>query len=229
MFWIVAILICAALIAYLAYASACISSGVYLKALCKGDPARNAVALTFDDGPDDVMTPKVLDVLKRHGVQAAFFVVGSKAEKQPEIIRRIKEEGHLIGCHTYTHSPFFPLRGKEYVSAEITMTDDVVSLHTGSRMKFFRPPFGVTNPVIGKTVTGQGYVTVGWSIRSLDTMTGRSREDVAGKVGKQLHNGAVILLHDRLAEADRLLEMIIEEVHAKGMRVERADRLLEID
>ena len=109
------------------------------------------------------------------------------------------------------------------------MTDDVVSLHTGSRMRFFRPPFGVTNPVIGKTVTGQGYVTVGWSIRSLDTMTGRSREDVAGKVGKQLHNGAVILLHDRLAEADRLLEMIIEEVHAKGMRVERADRLLEID
>ena len=154
MYWIIALSLCTAVIAYLVYASASISSGVYLKALCKGSPARKAVALTFDDGPDEVMTPKVLDVLKRHGVQAMFFVVGEKAEKYPEIIRRIKEEGHEIGCHTFTHSPFFPLRAKEYVMAEIAMTDDVALLHTGSRMRFFRPPFGVTNPVIGKAVAG---------------------------------------------------------------------------
>lgn len=229
MCWVVAVSLCMALLAFLVYASACISSGVYLKALCKGDPWRNSIALTFDDGPDEDMTPKVLDVLKKYGVQAVFFVVGSKAEKHPEIMKRIRSEGHLIGSHTFSHSPFFPMRGRKYVSAELDMVDEAVFRHTGSRIRLFRPPFGVTNPVIGREVRRRGYITLGWSIRSLDTLTGKSREEVADRVAARLHHGAVILLHDRLPDADMLLEMIINEVLAKNVLLERADRLLEID
>lgn len=229
MCWVIAVPLCIVLLTFGVYASACISSGVYLKALCKGDPRRKAIALTFDDGPDREMTPKVLDVLKKYGVKAVFFVVGSKAEKHPQIMQRIKAEGHLIGNHTFSHSPFFPLRARKYVSAELAMTDEVVLRQTGDVVRLFRPPFGVTNPVIGRQAKRRGYITLGWSVRSLDTLASKTREEVAARVAARLHGGAVILLHDRLPEADVLLEMIIKEAVARGMALERADRLLEID
>lgn len=212
---------------FLVYASASISSGVYVKALCHGKADQPVVALTFDDGPDEDMTPKVLDVLRRHGVRATFFLVGEKAARNPEIVRQILNEGHLIGNHTWSHSPFFPTWSFTKVEKELAGTEKVVEEITGKRMKLFRPPFGVTNPVIGRAVRHKEYVAVGWSVRSLDTDLKCSREAVCRRVMDRMHNGAVVLLHDRLPEADRLLEMILQNLEKSGMRVVGTDELLE--
>ncbi len=225
--WTIAAAIILVLMGFLVYASASIGSGVYVKALCHGKTDQPVVALTFDDGPDEDMTPKVLDVLRRHGVRATFFLVGEKAARNPETVRRILKEGHLIGNHTWSHSPFFPIWNFSKVERELEETGRVVENMTGKRMKLFRPPFGVTNPVIGRAVRHKEYVTVGWSVRSLDTDLKCSRETVCRRVMDRMHNGAVVLLHDRLPEADRLLEMILQNLEKSGMRVVGTDELLE--
>lgn len=225
--WTIVAVVILGLMGFLVYASASISSGVYVKALCHGKTDQPVVALTFDDGPDENMTPKVLEVLRRHGVRATFFLVGEKAARNPETVRQILNEGHLIGNHTWSHSPFFPTWSFTKVEKELAGTEKVVEEITGKRMKLFRPPFGVTNPVIGRAVRHKEYVAVGWSVRSLDTDLKCSREAVCRRVMDRMHNGAVVLLHDRLPEADRLLEMILQNLEKSGMRVVGTDELLE--
>lgn len=198
------------------WASADIGSNVYLKALCKSDAEKKVIALTFDDGPDEQMTPQVLDVLKRHNIKAAFFLIGEKVEKFPHIVKRIVDEGHIIGNHTYSHSGLFPLSSAGKVNDELKRCCDSIYNAVGLRTELFRPPFGVTNPIIGKAVRQFGYKTIGWSIRSLDTVNAKSREDVVEKVERQLHPGAIILLHDRCENADILLEKIISSSIEKG-------------
>ena len=100
MSWVVAITIFVAVTAFLVWASADVRSGIYLGMLCRTTTHRRVVALTFDDGPDAEETPRVLDVLKRHGVRATFFVVGERIEAHPELLLRMLSEGHTIGNHT---------------------------------------------------------------------------------------------------------------------------------
>ncbi|NLV39563.1 MAG: polysaccharide deacetylase family protein, partial [Bacteroidales bacterium] len=108
MCWIaIILLICLTL--FLVWASADVGGNIYLKSLCRGDRADKLVTLTFDDGPDEVMTPKVLDVLQKHDIKATFFVIGSKVEKFPHIAKRIVAEGHTIANHTYSHKATFPM------------------------------------------------------------------------------------------------------------------------
>lgn len=92
------------------YCSYQIRLGAYVRSLCRNRAAGHVVALTFDDGPDPEQTPRVLDTLREHGVRATFFLIGSKAELHPEIVRRMAAEGHAIGIHTWSHSPGFPMQ-----------------------------------------------------------------------------------------------------------------------
>ena len=228
MYWAIGI-ITAGLLAFLVWASADVGSGVYLRTLCRRKTDRPVVAVTFDDGPDPEMTPKVLAVLKKHGVKAAFFLIGAKAEAHPELVCRIVEEGHIAGGHTFTHSPLFPLRNRRSVVRELRDTQQAVEAASGLRPLLFRPPFGVTNPVIGKAVHQAGLQGIGWSIRSLDTLEGRDREAVCRRIRRRLHKGAVILLHDRCADADLLVEAVIGAVRASGMDFVALDELFEIE
>ena len=104
MSWIVLITLIVAVTAFLVWASADVRSGIYLGMLCRTTTHRRVVALTFDDGPDAEETPRVLDVLKRHGVRATFFVVGERIEAHPELLLRMLSEGHTIGNHTLNHA-----------------------------------------------------------------------------------------------------------------------------
>lgn len=210
------------------YASASIRSGVYIRALCWKRTDRRVVALTFDDGVDPVQTPRVLDVLRRHGVQSAFFLIGERAERHPELVRRMVQEGHLVGNHSYRHGGCFPLLGVRKMEAELRRTDEVLSGITGQPVTLFRPPFGVTNPTVARAVKKFGYRTVGWSVRSLDTM-GRSSEWVVRRIARRLKPGAVILLHDDRPGSDRLLELVLEQIEREKYTVERLDRLFEIE
>lgn len=217
-----------ALTIFLVWASADISSNIYLKSVCKGDTDDKVIALTFDDGPDEIMTPRVLDVLKRHDIKATFFLIGDKVDKLPHIVKRMVDEGHIVGNHTYSHSGLFPLSSSAKVKNELQRCNDSIYKAVGLRTELFRPPFGVTNPIIGKNVRQCGFKTIGWSIRSLDTVKGKSREEIVEKIERQLHPGAIILLHDRCENADVLLEKIITSSIEKGYDIVSLDEMLKL-
>ena len=115
------------LTAFLVWASADVGSNIYLKTLCRAKTTERVVALTFDDGPNEVTTPRVLDVLKRYGVQATFFVVGQSAEQYPEIVQRIVSEGHTVANHTYSHKALFPLSSAQSVKEELQRCNDAIA------------------------------------------------------------------------------------------------------
>lgn len=214
---------------FLIWASADIDSGVYIKTLCKGPENRHCVSLTFDDGPDEVMTPKVLDILKDNGIKATFFVIGKKAESNPDLISRIVDEGHIIGGHSWNHECDFPIQSSDAIYKELSKSENAIYDITGKSMMLFRPPFGVTNPLIADAVDAHGYITVGWSIRSLDTDQERDRTDILKRIVKRLHNGAVILLHDRCDGADELLKSLITVLYENKYDIIRLDEMFDIE
>ena len=227
MYWIIFIAI--ACLLFLIWASADIASGIYLKAICKGNTTDKIVSLTFDDGPDSDMTPRVLDVLKQNDITATFFLIGNRVKTNPEIVSRMYKEGHLVANHTYSHLSTFPLSSSSRVKQEIENTNEAIYSVVGKVPHLFRPPFGVTNPIIGKVVKQKGLTTIGWSIRSLDTISKRSRNEVCEKVVGALHPGAIILLHDVCQDTDILLKQLIPMILEQGYRIVPLNKLLSID
>ncbi len=228
MYLIISILIVVVL-AFLVWASADIGSNVHVRSYCRGPKDSAVAALTFDDGPHPVMTPKVLDVLGKHGVKATFFLVGGNVVKYPELVRRMVREGHLVCSHSYGHDVGFTYSSAANVQADLEKCRTAIENIAGKSPLLFRPPFGVTNPNIGKAVGRAGMKCIGWSIRSLDTVAGTPREDVVRKVMKKLHNGAVILLHDRCDEADIMLDEIIGQIKGRGYGFVTVDQLFDIE
>ncbi len=215
-------------IIFLIWASSYIGSNVYLKALCQAKRKDKVVALTFDDGPNYFTTPLVLDILKKHKIKATFFLIGKKAKKYPYLVNRIVEEGHIVANHTYSHSNFFPLSIRYSVQEEIEMCSDEINKVIGKKPKLFRPPFGVTNPILGTVVNDLELTTIGWSIRSFDTIP-KKREKVCERIISKLHPGAIILLHDDCNDADKLLKILIPSILEKGYKIIPLDEMLELD
>ncbi|WP_321436270.1 polysaccharide deacetylase family protein [uncultured Bacteroides sp.] len=207
---------------FMFYASYSIKSNVYVKAFCKKETSEKVVAITFDDGPDAVQTLKILDVLKEYKIQACFFCIGSRVENNEKLIQRMVREGHLIGNHSYSHTNCFPLYGKQKMSYDLRLCQQKLEEASQEKITLFRPPFGVTNPTIGRLVKKMGFTVIGWSIRSLDTQQS-SPEKVLRRVRRQLHPGAVILLHDVLPQSEVLLKMILELLADKGYTIKRID------
>ena len=125
------------------------------------------ISLTFDDGPG-IYTLEILDLLKKYNVKATFFCIGKNIEMYPEIIKQIIDEGHLIGNHSYGHSPFFDFYNAKKIIEEIQKTDTLLEKLTSKKINFFRPPYGVTTPSIRRAIKITGHKVIGWNIRSLD-------------------------------------------------------------
>ncbi len=227
MAWVIVILLLGVLAA-LVWASADIGSGVYLKALCRAESADKVVALTFDDGPDADSTPRVLDLLKRYDVRATFFVVGEQARQNPELIHRMVAEGHTVANHSYYHLPQSTLWSSQRYTEELFRCNDVVARLTGLRMRLYRPPFGVTNPPIARAVKNLGLIPVGWSVRSLDTMT-KDTDRVVDRVMRGLRGGDVILLHDRLENSEELVEKLLTALRTQHYTTATVDELFKIE
>lgn len=192
-------------------------------ALVRGPEGRRTVALTFDDGPSEPYTSQILDELRRRRVKAAFFVCGASAERYPDLVRRIKAEGHQLGNHTYDH-PYLVLKSREAIAAEIDRTQEIVERITGSRPTLFRPPFGVRWFTLRGILRERSLTMVLWSLRPLD-----GRLDARGITEltlKGLHPGAIIVLHDGFEAKDnglvdrsatvRALPAIIEGARKAG-------------
>lgn len=152
------------------------------------------VALTFDDGPTE-FTPKFLDILKENNVKATFFCIGKQIEKYPEAFQRIIAEGHTIGNHTFSHSNNTGFLSTSKMIEEIEKCDEMMMKVGNIQTDLYRPPFGVTNPNIAKAIKKTHKKSIGWNVRSLDTIT-ENEKKIFRKVTKNLKKGSIILLHD---------------------------------
>ena len=201
--------------AFFTFASFTISFGLYLRAFCRKPTSEKLLALTFDDGPHTEYTPHVLDVLKQNDVKATFFVIGDRIAGNEDVLKRIHTEGHQIGNHTFSHKNTFPWLGVKKMALNLLQCEQTIEQVTGYQTKWFRPPFGVTNPTVARAVKIRGYRVAGWSIRSLDTVK-FDKQKVVQRVVSRLRPGAVILLHDRLPNTHFVAEQIIRQAKEKG-------------
>jgi peptidoglycan-N-acetylglucosamine deacetylase len=202
-----------------------ICSGFYMDVSCRGGSEEKVIALTFDDGPDINHTPHILEILEKHQVRATFFVIGSKAEKQENILRQIVSQGHSIGNHSYSHAFFFDLFGRKKMEQDLQKADELIMKVTGKKPVLFRPPYGVTNPVLARVVKKLGYRAIGWSVRSLDTVL-KDEGKVIERIKDRLHPGAVILMHDDREVTVRVIEKIIFMVKEEGYRFVGIEELM---
>ncbi|MFD1175720.1 polysaccharide deacetylase family protein [Paenibacillus puldeungensis] len=159
----------------------------------RGDSEIKQVALTFDDVPDPRFTPQILEALRKEGVKATFFIVGSRAKKFPTLVKRIHSEGHLIGNHSFSH-PAFKKRSLKQFQNEILRTEKVIQRTVGYRPKLIRPPYGEIKEEQVKWLKKNGYMIVNWDVDSLD-WKGLSKEKVKRNVLSSVGPGSIVLHH----------------------------------
>ncbi len=195
--------------------------------ICHGNTHEKTVSITFDDGPDPVKTPAILDILKKNDIRATFFCIGKNIPGQEQLLQRIVDEGHLVCNHSFSHSKWFDLFPARRMRAELLETDRIIKQVTGSSPLFFRPPFGVVNPMVSNALKNMHWQAVGWSIRSLDTMVSDDRK-ILNRIHKRLEPGAIILLHDFTHFAENHLEELLILIRKEGFEVIPLDKLLKL-
>ena len=178
------------------------------------------IAITFDDGPS-ACTPPLLDGLKERNVKATFFLVGENVEVYPEIVKRIHEEGHLIGNHTYHHVEITKLSDEEAMY-EINKTDEVIAGITGERVQYIRPPFGIWQRELEQNLD---VLPVMWTIDPLDWTT-ENVDEVVNKVVSQAKENDIILLHDCYKSSVEAALRIIDLLKAEGFEFVTVDQLI---
>ena len=167
------------------------------------------IALTYDDGPNDPHTLKLLDVLAKHNVRATFFMIGRFVRQRPEIARAVAQAGHVIGNHTFTH-PLLIFKSAEQTRTELVKCRSALQDAIGEHSNLFRPPFGGRRPATLRVARSLGLETVMWNVTGYD-WNAPPAAVIEKKVARQMRGGDVILLHDgghRAMGADRAQTVI---------------------
>ena len=200
----------------------------FLKAHHKNEKVNdNVISLTFDDGPNEVYTIKVLELLKMYNFKATFFLIGNKIEENSSIVKEIINQGHTIGNHTFSHSNNFGFLKTNEVINDLKKTNKIIENFHGLKMKLYRPAFGVTNPRISKAVKTLKMTAIGWSVRSLDTKKD-SKETIIKRITKNLKKGDVVLLHDTSQKTVEVLEQLLIFLDKKRWKSITVDQLLKM-
>jgi peptidoglycan/xylan/chitin deacetylase (PgdA/CDA1 family) len=152
------------------------------------------LALTFDDGPNDPWTLRLLDVLARHNARATFFMIGRYVQQRPEIARLVAEAGHEIGNHTFTH-PNLIFSSPARLRGELAQCSSALAEAVGQRPVLFRPPYGGRRPDVLSVAARSGLQTIMWRASSYDWSLPTS-DAIVAKLAGQIHGGEVILMHD---------------------------------
>ena len=152
------------------------------------------LALTYDDGPNDPHTLRLLEVLARHDVRATFFVIGRYARQRPDIVRALVNAGHVVGNHTFTH-PLLTLKSAAEARNELTACRAAIQDAIGNHSNLFRPPFGGRRPAILRVARELGLEPVMWNVTGYD-WNAPPAAVIERKVSRQMRGGDVILLHD---------------------------------
>jgi peptidoglycan/xylan/chitin deacetylase (PgdA/CDA1 family) len=187
------------------------------------DTAEPVVALTFDDGPDPLFTPRLLEILRGEGVAATFFVIANRAAARPDLVRQMLADGHEVGNHTLSHARLTDLP-ELVVRHEILEAQRVLETITGERARLFRPPYGRINEAIFRMAKEEaGLTTVMWSVDSRD-WEGISAREIREKVLANLAPGSIILMHcaggvsEGFTSTLEALPSILEALRSRGYR-----------
>ena len=188
-----------------------------------GNDTDKVIYLTFDAGYENGYTSTVLDVLKKHEAPAAFFLVGMYIRDEPELIRRMVDEGHIIANHTMRHPDMSNMNTKEAFYKELKEVEDIYQSVTGTTLpKFYRPPKGIYNDANLKLAQELGYTTVFWSLayRDWENDNQPSHATAIEKMVPRIHPGAVILLHNTSKTNAEVLDELLTQYKSLGYRFE---------
>ena len=193
-----------------------------------GNTNEKVLYLTFDAGYENGCTEKILDVLKKHDVPAAFFLVGNYLEKNGDLVRRMVEEGHIVGNHTMHHPDMSKLTDKDAFSKELTQLEALFREITGKELpKYYRPPQGIYSEENLKMAKELGYKTIFWSLAYADWNNDAqpTKEAAFSKLLPRVHNGAVVLLHSTSKTNAEILDELLTEWKEMGYTFKSIDAL----
>ena len=233
--WMVAASLVITVVALFVWTIGRANSTFWMPTLWRASGARRAVALTFDDGPDVCFTPQILDILAEKRVTATFFVVGERAARHPELIRRVHAEGHAIGSHSHTHSLRFHFRHERGMRSEIGACNRVIRATIGREPRLFRAPQGLKTPALADVLREYGMAAVGWQVRGMDYWL-RDPKRIARRIVEGAVGGGVLTLHDGggfQGSEDRsatvqALPLVIDGLRARGFTFRRVDELFDV-
>lgn len=159
-----------------------------------------SVALTFDDGPDPHVTPRVLDLLDVHGARATFFCIGNRVAAAPQLTREIVRRGHRVENHTFAHPLHFGFLGPAALAREIDAAQRILTEVCGRRPTHFRAPAGVRSPFLQPVLASRNLLLTSWSRRGFDAVS-KDAKAISRRLTKRLGSGEVLLLHDGRAHS----------------------------
>jgi peptidoglycan-N-acetylglucosamine deacetylase len=204
--------------------------GAFGPVVVGGQPGRQRVALTFDDGPDPEWTPRVLDLLRAADAHATFFVVGRRVDAAPELAARIVSEGHQLAHHSHSHRWELMFR-RSALLADYDRASDSVAIASG-HPRFYRPPVGIVAPEVMDVVASRGARLVAWSLRPYDTQTDDA-DRLRSRLKSKVRDGSIVLLHDGVLRGDRrpvvvdALAGVLEDLAARDLKPVTVSELLE--
>ena len=193
-----------------------------------GDEDEKVLYLTFDAGYENGYTPEILDVLKKEKVPAAFFVVGTYIEQNPELVKRMEEEGHIVANHTMDHPDMSAIMDEDAFRQQLEQVEKLYKEATGKNMKkFYRPPQGKFSFANLQMAQKMGYQTAFWSLAYVDWYVDQqpSREEALSKLLPRTHNGAIILLHSTSKTNAQVLQELITKWKEEGYQFKSLEDL----
>lgn len=192
------------------------------------DSGQKNIYLTFDNGYEQGYTERVLDVLKQEKVPATFFVTGHYVEEEPELVKRMVKEGHIVGNHSY-HHPDFSILNKSVIKEELESLEKAVAeISDQKEMKYLRPPRGIFNEQTLKWSNELGYTHIFWSVAFNDWNTDKQKgwQYAYDQIMDQIHPGAIVLLHTVSSDNAEALERVIQALKKEGYRFKSLDDLI---
>ena len=213
-------------------------SGVFARPLLRGPALRPRIALTFDDGPDPVSTPKVLAALSRHGARATFFVIGERAAQHPRLIAEIAAASHQLENHSLRHSWATPFAPRARLAAELLETQRIIeSAQAGVQAarppRWFRPPIGILSPEVAAAARRAGLRLCGWSAKARDGLGSTGAAAALARLQPKLEPGAILLLHDAAERgghdpvAPAVLDKLLPALAERGLSAVTLDELMD--
>jgi peptidoglycan/xylan/chitin deacetylase (PgdA/CDA1 family) len=204
-----------------------VGSNFFIPIVCSAKTDKKVIAISFDDGPDPVNSPQILQLLRDRGAEATFFCIGNKIQGNETILKQTHNDGHIIGNHTFTHHFWFDMFPYKKMAVDMQMMDEAMDGVIGKKPKLFRPPYGVTNPNLSKAIIGGHYTPVGWSVRSFDTVI-KDEKKLLNKLINKLKPGAVFLFHDTSVTTLAILPAFLQHVKSSGYEIVRLDKMLNL-
>jgi peptidoglycan/xylan/chitin deacetylase (PgdA/CDA1 family) len=202
----------------------------------RGPNDSRRIALTFDDGPSQGPTDAILDILRDENAPAAFFVIGRNVAAAPQLLRRVHDEGHLIGNHTYDHAHWGAFFGADYWEAQLERTDHLIEQITGVRPRLFRPPLGIKTFWLTLVLKQRGQTMVTWSSKARDGVPTTTNQ-ILKRLLPGATSGDIMLLHDGIdphsprdpQPSIDCLRPLIHSLREKDFEIVRLDELIHID